>query len=128
MNEHRSAAANRSSKTNEAQLVIIYWRDIPAQVNAQAGRTRAQAPLSPRFQRAIDRAAMVAGLTNSHDYVTRWRRVARQCLGDLETSAQSESERLEALYDDVRLRALAEAGGIESAVVGSDDPPAGDAR
>ena len=122
MNEHRSAAANRSSKTNEAQLVIIYWRDIPAQVNAQAGRTRAQAPLSPRFQRAIDRAAMVAGLTNSHDYVTQWRRVARQCLGDLETSARAESERLEALYDDVRLRALAESGGLESTVIGSEDP------
>ena len=31
-----------------SQLISIYWRDIPAQVNAQKGRKRAQAPLSPR--------------------------------------------------------------------------------
>ena len=98
-----------------AQVVVILWRDIPAHVNAQMGRTRAQVPLSPRFQRAIDRAAMVAGLTNSHDYVNEWRRVSRPCSADLEISASQEAAELEGAYDDIRLEVLAEAGGVEGA-------------
>ena len=45
-----------------AQLVTIYWRDIPAQITAQQGRTREKALLDARFQHAIDRAAMIAGI------------------------------------------------------------------
>lgn len=101
-----------------AQLITISWRDIPAQVNAQAGRTRAQAPLDGRFQRAIDRAAMVAGLTNAHDYVKEWRREARPLEGDLEAAARLEADRIEAAFDEPRLRALAEAGGLLSALDG----------
>ena len=41
--------------------ILIYWRDIPAQVIVQRGRKREKAQLSPRFQKAIDRAAMRAG-------------------------------------------------------------------
>ena len=56
------------------QLVVISWRDIPAQVNAQAGRRRHQVVLDDRFQQAIDRAAIVAGKTTAQDYVAEWRR------------------------------------------------------
>ena len=48
-----------------AQLVTIYWRDIPAQVTAQQGRNREKALLDARFQHAIDRAAMVAGMDDT---------------------------------------------------------------
>ncbi|NDD87230.1 MAG: hypothetical protein EBZ45_05885 [Actinobacteria bacterium] len=41
-------------------VVIIKWRDIPAQVNAQMGRERHQVVLSAKFQRAIDRAKRTA--------------------------------------------------------------------
>ena len=56
------------------QLITIYWRDIPAQVNAKsrgrAARAEAgQVLLKPRFQKAIDRAAMKAGITTASDYV-----------------------------------------------------------
>ena len=96
-----------------AQLVTIYWRDIPAQVNAQRGRTRHQAPLHHRFQRAIDQAAMVAGLTDAHDYTRAWRREARPCGDDLETEATAEADRLDEAYPKERLRAIAEAGGVD---------------
>ena len=59
-----------------AQLVTIWWRDIPTQVNAQSGRTRYQAAFPRRFQRAVDEAAMAAGLTQASDYVAEWRRDA----------------------------------------------------
>ena len=57
------------------QLVVICWRDIPAQVNAGSGDNRTQRILPRRFQRAIDRAAMVAGKTEASQYVGEWRRV-----------------------------------------------------
>ena len=43
------------------RLTVIYWRDIPAQVRANAGRERAGAPLPDRFMIAVDKAATVAG-------------------------------------------------------------------
>ena len=51
--------------TAAAHLVTIYWRDIPAQVTAQRGRSREKALLDARFQDAIDRAALVAGLSRA---------------------------------------------------------------
>ena len=44
-----------------AQLIKMYWRDIPAQVIAKRGRKTAKVMLASRFQEAIDRAAMRAG-------------------------------------------------------------------
>ena len=44
-----------------AELTVIWWRDIPAQVTAKQGRTRTARELAPRFQEAIDAAAMRAG-------------------------------------------------------------------
>ncbi|MCI0520097.1 MAG: virulence factor, partial [Chloroflexi bacterium] len=54
-------------------LQVMYWRDIPAQVKAQAGRQRASRPLSARFQEAIDAAAMISGATDSDAYLNDWR-------------------------------------------------------
>ena len=44
-----------------ASLIIISWRDIPAQVVVKRGRETAKVQLSQRFQEAVDRAAMRAG-------------------------------------------------------------------
>ena len=44
--------------------ILVYWRDIPAQVIVQRGRRREKVQLSRRFQEAIDRAAIARhGLT-----------------------------------------------------------------
>ena len=48
---------------------ILYWHDIPLQVKAQEGRTRASKPLSDRFQVAVDNASMEAGLTGTEEYL-----------------------------------------------------------
>ena len=50
-------------------LITIYWRDIPAQVLARQGRTAHKVVLHPRFQVAIDRAAMRAGKKSASDYI-----------------------------------------------------------
>jgi hypothetical protein len=102
----------------QAQLVTIWWRDIPTQVNAQVGRERHQAILPRRFQRAVDEAATVAGLTRASDYVAEWRREASPWTGgttptELRAAADAEAARFDAAYPRERLRALADRGGRE---------------
>jgi hypothetical protein len=96
-----------------AKLVTIFWRDIPAQVNAQEGRIKHQLLLSARFQRATQRAAVVSQQKNAHDFVKHWRRTDRPCGDDLKAEAAAEAIRLEAAYPPDRLAALVEAGGVE---------------
>ena len=65
-----------------AHLVIVYWRDIPAQVIAETGRGRkrqsAKVELPERFAVAIDRAAMRGGARDTEAYLAAWRRAARR--------------------------------------------------
>ncbi|MGI9053074.1 MAG: virulence factor [Ilumatobacteraceae bacterium] len=108
-------------------VVVILWRDIPAQVNGQVGRERHQVLLSGKFQRAIDRAKRKAKIHTAQEDVAQWRRVstAVDADGDVLAAAQAEADRLEADYGADRLGKLAFAGGWEAAVgaiVRSDRP------
>jgi hypothetical protein len=97
-----------------AELTIVYWRDIPAQVIAKAGRRAAKRQLSPRFQEAIDRAAMRAGAEASDAYLADWRRSPpAPCGDDLESAAETAAKGMEAAYDAERLARLVSAGGRE---------------
>ena len=96
-----------------ARLVTIYWRDIPAQVTAQEGRTKEKALLDARFQHAIDRAAMVAGCTDTDSYVAEWRRESGSCNGDLASSVAAETARIDAEYSNDRLERLVHSGGVD---------------
>jgi hypothetical protein len=99
-----------------AQLTVVYWRDIPAQVIVKAGRRAAKRQLGERFEQAIDRAAMKAKLRDTDSYLAEWRRAAPEpCGEDLEAEAQAAADRLERDYSDDRLRALVAAGGLEPA-------------
>ena len=95
------------------ELITIYWRDIPAQVNARSRGDKHQVLLKPRFQKAIDRAAMVAGITTASDYVNEWRRVAVAVDGDLATAARAEADRIESEFDAPRLDELVSSGGFD---------------
>ena len=95
------------------QLITIYWRDIPAQVLGRKGRrTVHKMVLHPRFQKAIDRAAMRAGRGSSDQYLADWRRVPAPCEGHLEQAVEQEVARLEAMFDEPSLDQLARAGGL----------------
>jgi hypothetical protein len=56
-----------------ATYQILTWHSIPVQVRAREGRDRAGAPLPERFQEAVDRAAMAAGITGSDAYTDAFR-------------------------------------------------------
>lgn len=99
-----------------SQRVVVWWRDIPAQVTARAGRTREAEHLGERFEKAIDRAAMRARLEGSDAYLEQWRRVAEDLPADADLSAMV-SERVEALraeYDNDTLERLILNGGFTS--------------
>jgi Virulence factor len=97
-----------------AQLTVVYWRDIPAQVIAKQGRQTAKRQLAERFEKAIDRAAMRAKLTGTDAYLAEWRRADPvDCSADLEAEASAAAARLEADYPDDRLARLVAAGGLE---------------
>lgn len=51
-----------------ATYQILYWHGVPLQVRARDASGRAGAQLPERFQDAVDRAAMAAGLTGSDAY------------------------------------------------------------
>ena len=99
-----------------AQLQIVYWRDIPAQVMVKAGRrNQAKRELPLRFTEAIDMAAMRTGAAETDDYLAEWRRGDPVQVGDdLEAEAAAAMEAIEQEYDKDRLVALVKNGGREA--------------
>ena len=97
-----------------AELTVIWWRDIPAQVTAKQGRARASSQLAERFQEAIDAAAMRAGLIGTDAYLEEWRREPRPCDDDLDAEVAQEAEWLEAAYPDELLERLVRGNGRET--------------
>ncbi|MGQ0848243.1 MAG: virulence factor, partial [Actinomycetota bacterium] len=95
-----------------AELTVIFWRDIPAQVVAKRGREASKRELAPRFQVAIDRAAMYAGLFGTDEYLAEWRRDTRACGDDLQAEADAEVARIEAQFTAELLNEVAGNGGL----------------
>ncbi|GIT91934.1 hypothetical protein JANAI62_23910 [Jannaschia pagri] len=100
-----------------AQITVVYWRDIPAQVLAGKGRRAAKVQLSERFEQAIDRAAMRSGASETDAYLADWRKVAEgDAAGSDAEAAAARAAELEAAWTPERLRDVALAGGTEAAV------------
>ena len=103
----------RPGRASGPTLIVIRWRDIPAQVNAADGERTARMELHRRFQVGIDRAAVKVGLREMQAYIAEWRRESRSCGPDLDAEVRAEVERLEAEFDRETLNRLIEAGGID---------------
>ena len=97
------------------ELIVIAWRDIPAQVNGGSGENKCQRILPHRFHQAIDRAAMKAGKKTAGEYVAEWRRIKvalpADFDGDFETAAKAQAERLDNEFPTARLKLWVETGG-----------------
>ena len=99
-----------------ADLVVVYWRDIPAQVIVRKGRQNAKRELPLRFTEAIDMAAMRSGAGDTDAYLAEWRKAEPVSVGDdLEQEAEKALTDIDAAYSRERLAALAKAGGREAA-------------
>ena len=96
------------------EVQVVFWRDIPAQVKARQDRQQAARGLDPRFQEAVDAAAMRAGLTDTDDYLAEWRTSTwEERPGSPEQAADQRAAELEAEYSPERLRLLVDNGGRE---------------
>ncbi|MBW8284620.1 MAG: virulence factor [Rhizobium sp.] len=98
-----------------ADRIIVYWRDIPAQVIVRQGRKTAKRELPLRFTEAIDMAAMRSGAAETDDYLAEWRKGDPEPVGDdLEAEADKAAAEIESSYDKARLVSLVHAGGREN--------------
>ena len=98
-----------------ADLVVVCWRDIPAQVIVKKGRQSAKRELPLRFTEAIDMAAMRTGAAETDAYLAEWRRADPVPVSDdLEAEADKAVAELDARYTRERLVALVKAGGKEN--------------
>ena len=90
-----------------ANVTIVYWRDIPAQVIVGKGRRAVKIQLTERFEQAIDRAAMKSGAAGTDDYLADWRKADPYVIdGDDADVAAAEAARLETEFDKDRLMVL----------------------
>ena len=98
------------------QLQIIYWRDMPAQCILRNGRAKHSAPLPERFEKAIDKCAMVTGLSGSDEYLQQWRRTQQEWDGDddINKALEQAREKIEAEYPNTRLNQLILQNGFET--------------
>jgi len=97
------------------QRIIVYWRDMPAQVIIKEGRKTAKRQLPERFEQAIDMAAMRADKRDTDAYLAEWRKSDPVPVEgeDFEALAEAAAKQLEADFPQDRLVQLANAGGLE---------------
>lgn len=107
----------RRRRQSGPTATVIWWRDIPAQVNCAAGADKAQWILPERFQTAIDRAAMVGEASDTDTYVAQWRQTVdslpQDQTSDLESAAKTLADDLESTYSRDRVAAIVANGGWE---------------
>lgn len=95
-----------------ADLIVVYWRDIPAQIIVKKGRQTAKRELPLRFTEAIDMCAMRTGAGDTDAYLAEWRKAEPIPVSDdLEAEADKAAAALDAQFDRDRLVALVKAGG-----------------
>ena len=95
-----------------AEVTIVYWRDIPAQVIVGKGRRGTKRALPERFEQAIDRAAMKVGAEDTDAYLAEWRKAEPYTLeGEDAEVADAEVARIDAEYDRTRIKALIDNDG-----------------
>ncbi|MHA6324153.1 virulence factor [Roseivivax sp. CAU 1753] len=88
-------------------VTIVYWRDIPAQVIVGKGRRADKVQLAERFEQAIDRAAMASGAAGTDAYLAEWRKADPYSVdGNPAEVAQAEARRIDAEFDQARLKVL----------------------
>lgn len=97
-----------------ADKIIVYWRDIPAQIIIRKRRQTAKRELSLRFTEAIDMCAMRVGARDSDAYLAEWRKGEPEDVSDdLEAEADKALSDIEEAYTRERLVSLVKSDGFE---------------
>ena len=102
-----------------AQLIIVWWKDIPAQVILKAGRREQyKYQLDQRFEKAIDRAAMRGRDIDADAYLAGFKKAAPVEINiegmqaeDMQDYVDNKGKSLEAEYSPEKLEVLIKNGG-----------------
>ena len=90
-----------------ADVIVVYWRDIPAQVIVGKGRKASKVQLPERFEQAIDRAAMKTGAEDTDSYLAEWRKAPPYVVdGEQSEVAQLEANRIDTEYNQEKIKLL----------------------
>ncbi|MBM3935316.1 MAG: hypothetical protein FJ319_13650 [SAR202 cluster bacterium] len=55
-----------------AKVRVMYWKEVPVQVQAEDDAGRVSRPLDDRFQQGADAVSMMDGSYGSDDYLNAW--------------------------------------------------------
>ena len=92
-----------------ATYQIVYWQDIPSQVDAREGAKSHKEVLSQRFQELIDLVAMKKKITQSDDYINGWNKGDKaERAGTAAEVAMAVAQELEGRFEEIRANALAQ--------------------
>jgi hypothetical protein len=68
----KALSAERSRGLNMARVRVMYWKEIPVQVQAEDATGRVSRQLEDRFQQAADTVAMQDGSQGTDEYLDAW--------------------------------------------------------
>ena len=95
-------------------FIIVYWRDIPAQIIRGKGRKAEKIQLSERFEKAIDKCAMKIGSKSADLYLKDWNKKALAVNEKKFDTIQDQANYFENQYDPHRLKNIIENDGWET--------------
>ena len=96
------------------KLITVFWRDIPSHIIFKTKSGKFKKQMSPRFEKAIDRAAMRAGKGSSDAYMADWRReIVKIKTDDPQSIVDQEIESLEQMFSDDLLEKTVKSKGIK---------------
>jgi hypothetical protein len=96
-----------------AKLKIVYWNDIPGRIILREGRRNTRISLSPRFMKAIERAAYRLKKRDKNAFFDPWHDVDQPFNGDIREQAKILVSQLEEQYSEAVLDKLIRASGID---------------
>ena len=96
-----------------AQLKVVYWRDIPGRVVIREGRRSTRLRLSPRFMKAIERAAYRLKKKQKDALFDPWHDVEQPHDGDVREQARELVQHIEEQYTEEVLESLIRASGVD---------------
>ena len=79
-----------------ANVQVMYWKEIPVQVQAQDDSSRVSVPLDARFQQGVDAVSMFDGSSGGEDYLMAWEWSE---YGEVEGSARAAAELVAERYN-----------------------------
>ncbi len=59
-------------KAKLAKVRVMYWKEVPVQVQAEDESGKASVPLDDRFQKGVDAVSMFDGSSGTDDYLMAW--------------------------------------------------------